>query len=604
MKMIEKIVVLACLSLAACSTESICPEGLEVVNGQCTLIAPDAPKTAPELSIEAGTKTLNFGWATIDGATSYKLLEDADGSGEFTQLGDDLSETSSNYAHTISVHTFDWDHAVYKLQACNEGGCIDSEAVSAKDHMLDAIGTLTASNAEAGDRFGTVAISADGSTLAVAAQGEDSGSPGIDADQDGNTIESAGAVYVFVRDDTNSWVQQAYIKAPNPGGFANFGYTLALSSGGNTLAVGAVNEGSSSTGIDGAYNGSAYRAGAAYVFSRDGNGQWSQTAYVKASNTETYDHFGGSVSLSADGRTLAVGAYAEDSDATGIGGAQNNNSRENSGAVYVYTATSDGGWSQQAYIKAHKPGADDLFGYKVSLSADGNTLAVGAHQEDGSGTGIDATVDDLSSNAGAVYVFVRNATSQWSQQAYIKSSNANVGDSCGIRIDLSSDGNTLAVACSAEDGAATGIGGDQLDNTAADAGAVYIFARDGNGSWSQQSYIKASNTEADDVFGLDVALNGDGQLLAVGAALEDGNAHGIGGDQVNNDALDAGAVYLFRRESNAWTQQSYIKSPVTETGDRFANVTLDETGLILAVGAWHVGNKLSDGHGTGAVYLY
>jgi hypothetical protein len=72
-----------------------------------------------------------------------------------------------------------------------------------------------------------------------------------------------------------------------------------------------------------------------YVFSRSGS-TWSQQAYVKASNTEAFDSFGASVALSADGNTLAVGALYEDSNATGIGGDQTNNSASNAGAVYLY----------------------------------------------------------------------------------------------------------------------------------------------------------------------------------------------------------------------------------------------------------------------------
>ena len=56
-------------------------------------------------------------------------------------------------------------------------------------------------------------------------------------------------------------------------------------------------------------------------------------AYLKASNTNDYDHFGHSLSLSGD--TLAVGARYEDSHATGVGGSQSNNSASGSGAVYV-----------------------------------------------------------------------------------------------------------------------------------------------------------------------------------------------------------------------------------------------------------------------------
>jgi len=106
----------------------------------------------------------------------------------------------------------------------------------------------------------------------------------------------------------------------------------------------------------------------------------SSTGYFKASNTEAGDLFGYTVSLSADGSTLAVGAPYEDSNSSGINGDQTDNSALQSGAVYLYSR-SGSSWSQQAYIKASNTEASDYFGWALSLSADGNTLAVGTYRE-------------------------------------------------------------------------------------------------------------------------------------------------------------------------------------------------------------------------------
>jgi hypothetical protein len=178
-----------------------------------------------------------------------------------------------------------------------------------------------------------------------------------------------------------------------------------VSSDGSTLAVGAPNEDSAATAIDGNQaDNSAGRSGAVYVFTRSG-GVWSQQAYVKASNTGVDDLFGSSVAVSNDGDMLAVGAIDEDSAATGIGGNQADNSVLTSGAAYVFTRSS-GVWSQQAYVKASNPGAVDAFGTSVAVSGDGNTLAVGAPNEASAATGIrgDQT-DDSAPNAGAAYLF-------------------------------------------------------------------------------------------------------------------------------------------------------------------------------------------------------
>ncbi|MBV1928377.1 MAG: FG-GAP repeat protein, partial [Gammaproteobacteria bacterium] len=310
-----------------------------------------------------------------------------------------------------------------------------------------------------------------------------------------------------------------YFKASNTDVIDEFGYSVALSADGNTLAVSAPGEDSASTEINGDGNDdNASRAGAVYLFSRTGN-SWSQQAYLKASNTDTNDWFGQSVALSANGNTLAVGAIGEDSAATGINDDENDDNASKAGAVYLFSRT-DSSWSQQAYLKASNTDADDEFGTDLALSADGNTLAVSARGEGSAAKGINGDeYDDNASWAGAVYLFSRTDSS-WSQQAYLKASNTDSWDLFGQSVALSADGNTLAVGAYGEDSAATGINGDENDDNAGAAGAVYLFSRT-DSSWSQQAYIKASNTDADDRFGWSVALSADGYTLAVGAYSED-----------------------------------------------------------------------------------
>jgi len=403
---------------------------------------------------------------------------------------------------------------------------------------------IKASNSEAGDYFGySVALAADGNTLAVGAYLEASKTAGIDGDQADNSASGSGAVYVFSRDGVN-WSQQAYVKASNTQANDLFGTSVALAANGNTLAVGATDEDSIATGIEGSQSdNTAGASGAVYVFIRNG-ASWSQQAYVKASNTDASDEFGTSVTLAADGNTLAVGAQIEASNATGIDGAQSDNSASGSGAVYIFIRSGTT-WTQQAYVKASNTEASDRFGYSVALAASGNTLAVGARLEDSNATGIDGNQGDNSADAsGAVYVFTRNGAG-WSQQAYVKASNTDATDFFGRSIALTADGNTLAVVAAREDSNATGINGDQTDNSAIDSGAVYLFTRDAAGAWLQQAYVKASNTEAGDQFGTSVALAADGNTLAVGAQLEDSSATGINGDQADAKTSAAGAAYLF-----------------------------------------------------------
>jgi hypothetical protein len=532
---------------------------------------PNDPPAAPVVSIGWTTRQLTFSWASVPGATSYRLLRNPDGASGFTQVGADLSGNATGTTLDVAVHRHDWAHALYRVDACGLGGCSASTPVGAAAAMLQTIGYLKADNAESFDHLGfALAVSADGNTLAASAIGE---------------ANLEGAVYLFVRNGAH-WIQQAYLKSSNVEAGDQFGFALALSADGEMLAVGAIGESSRATGVDGDQTNNDFGgSGAVYLFQRGSTGQWSQQAYVKASNTGTGDSFGASLALSADGDTLAVGALFENSNARGIDGDQSDDTASSAGAVYVFSRDAGQIWSQQAYVKGSNTDARDEFGSGLSLSADGNTLAVGAFGEDSRATGVGGDQNDnLASHAGAAYVFTR-AAGQWSQQAYVKSSLADPDDAFGFSLALSGDGNTLAVSAPGEASRSKGVGGVQSDNNAPDAGAAYVFTRTA-GVWSQQAYVKASNTETLDRFGFALALSADGSTLAVGAFLEDGNAQGIDGDQANNDSNDAGAAYVFARAGTKWSQQAYVKAPNMDSSDAFArSFALSADGGMLVVGA-------------------
>jgi hypothetical protein len=247
------------------------------------------------------------------------------------------------------------------------------------------------------------------------------------------------------------------------------------------------------------------------------------------------DYFGHSISLSADGKTLAVGAYQEDSFAKGINGNQRNDIIENSGAVFVFIRD-QGDWPQQAYIKASNTDQNDQFGDSISLSADGNTLAVNAYREDSDSKGINEAENNNDANdSGAVYVFSRDTgwegteyqdnQSPWSQQAYIKASNAGDNDWFGNRLSLSDDGKTLAVSATEEGSNETGINQSGVfaevnDSTCcSNSGAVYIFTRV-DSKWLEKTYIKAKNPKVRDNFGKSVTLSGKGNTLVVGSEAD------------------------------------------------------------------------------------
>ncbi|MGB8342190.1 MAG: FG-GAP repeat protein [Chthoniobacterales bacterium] len=429
---------------------------------------------------------------------------------------------------------------------------------------------LKASNTDAGDLFGT-SVAVSGDTVVVGAPGEASNATGVNGDQSNNSALGAGAAYVFVRNGT-TWTQQAYLKASNTDPGDTFGISVAIS--GDTVVVGAYLEASNATGVNGDQTDNhAGLAGAAYVFVRNGT-TWTQQAYLKASNTDAGDEFGISVAVSGD--TVAIGAFFESSNATGVNGDQADNSAGLAGAAYVFVRNGTT-WTQQAYLKASNTDPSDVFGFSVAVS--GDTVVVGAENEDSNATGINGDqTNNSEANAGAAYVFVRNGTT-WTQQAYLKASNTDASDLFGFSVAVSGD--TVVIGTPFESSNATGVNGDQANNSAIFAGAAYVFVRNGT-TWSQQAYLKASNTDPHDSFGVSVAVSSD--TVVVGAKNEGSNATGINGDEADNSLARPGAAYVFVRSGVTWSQQAYVKASNTEEEDAFGG-SVAASGDTVVVGA-------------------
>jgi hypothetical protein len=340
--------------------------------------------------------------------------------------------------------------------------------------------------------------------------------------------------------------QDAYLKASNTGAADVFATSLSVS--GDTLVVGAPGEDGSAAGVNGADDDGIGESGAAYVFVRGPSG-WSQQAYLKASNPGTLDRFGHSVAVSGD--TVVVGAYLEDSDSPGAG------------AVYVFVRAGTT-WSQQAYLKASNGDQADHFGYSLAISDD--TVVVGARRQG----------PQTANAAGAAYVFVRSGTT-WSEQQFIQGSNTEFSDEFGTSVAV--HGDTLLVGAPWESSIATGVGGNELDNSSTRSGAAYVFHRSGT-TWTQQAYLKASNSGSLDYFGWSVDLSGD--MAVVGARQEDSGAVGVGGDQTDNATLSSGAAYVFARDGAVWSQQAYLKASNTGPSDEFGtSVALSGDRLIV-----------------------
>lgn len=270
----------------------------------------------------------------------------------------------------------------------------------------------------------------------------------------------------------------------------------------------------------------------------------------------------------------------------------------------VYPVTVDP-IAQNVYFKADNANNFDSFGNAVAIN--GDTAVVGASAEFSSATGVNGDGSDNSApDAGAAYVFVRTA-GVWTQQAYLKASNAQSGDRFGNSVAIAGD--IIVVGALQEDSNATGIDGDQTNNSATYAGAAYIFSRSGT-TWTQQAYLKPSDTNSNDYFGCSVAVAGE--TVVVGAYTEDSNATTINGDATNNSASNSGAAYVFRRTGGVWSQEAYLKADNAQAEDRFGGAVAISGDTILAGASLEASNATGvNGDKTnnsaaqsGAVYVF
>jgi len=289
-------------------------------------------------------------------------------------------------------------------------------------------------------------------------------------------------------------------------------------------------------------------AGAAYIFVRSGS-TWTQQAKIQASDVQTNDYLGISVSISSDGNAAIVGSYWEDTGGT------------DSGAAYIFVR-SGSTWTQQAKILGSDTSGVDWFGKSVSISGDGNTAIVGSPQED---TG--------AADAGAAYIFVRSG-STWAEQAKIQASDLQLSAEFGISVSISSDGNAAIV------------GAYKQNTGSTDDGAAYVFVRSGT-SWTQQAKIQATDKEADDYFGISVSISSDGNTVVVGSPQED-----TGGG-------NAGAAYIFTSSGSTWAQQAKIQASDKGAGDQFGySVSISSDANSAIVGALYKNGN------AGAAYIF
>jgi hypothetical protein len=151
--------------------------------------------SAPAVSVTAVSGALKLAWTASTDASSYRVQKQLDG-GSWLDDGPSLDPTT--FAADRSVPVAQWARTRFRVQACNTAGCTTSADMQAAASMAATLRYLKASNTGAGDLFGgSVALSADGNTLAVGAFDEDSAETGTAGTGADNSAPDSGAVYVF-----------------------------------------------------------------------------------------------------------------------------------------------------------------------------------------------------------------------------------------------------------------------------------------------------------------------------------------------------------------------------------------------------------------------
>jgi hypothetical protein len=270
-----------------------------------------------------------------------------DSAGTWTQIGQAINGEQALDHSGNSVH-FSADGSVLAI-----GGYFNDDGGSNAGHVRvyrDSAGTWTQIGQDIdglndSDEFGwSVSLSDDGSVVAIGA---------LNNDDNGF---NAGHVRIF-QDSAGTWTQVGQV-LQGEGSEDNFGYSVSLSADGSIVAISAT--GSDSAGLD---------AGRVRIYQNSG-GTW--TAIGQAIDGEAEENkFGHAVSLSADGSMVAIGAIF------------NYDSGIETGHVRVFQDLV-GTWTQIGQ-DIDGEAMNDQSGIAVSLSADGMTVAVGAHLNDGNG---------------------------------------------------------------------------------------------------------------------------------------------------------------------------------------------------------------------------
>ena len=489
----------------------------------------DATAQGPNTLLAIANESAKFGigaTTSIDGTGA--LISGIITASQFVGDGSDLRNLSGT--HIVS----------YASHSETSNSALSIAGIS----TYNQVGILTGSPAvDAFDNFGgSVATSADGKTIIVGAFSDEIGE---------NT--STGVVYVY--DRVGSSFNQVGILTGSLAVDASdqFGTSVATSADGKTIIVGAFFD----------EIGDTTNTGVVYVFDRVGN-SFNQVGILTGSlAVDDSDNFGNSVATSADGKTIIVGASADEQ--TGSGGG--------SGVTYVFDRVGSS-FNQVGILTGSLAGdALDRFGNSVATSADGKTIIVGANFDEIGST----------SDTGVVYVYDRVGNS-FNQVGILTGSLAgDTNDRFGTSVATGADGKTIIV----------GALQDKI-GTNTSTGVVYVYDRVGN-SFNQVGILTGSLAgDTNDLFGNSVATSADGKTIIVGASADEQT--GSGGA--------SGVAYVFNRQGNSFNQVGIITGSLAgDTNDLFGNsVATSADGKTIVVGAR--ADEIGSTSDTGVVYVF
>jgi len=511
-----------------------------------TLFVASAPLFAqspavPNVTVGTGVKSLRFDWDPAARAARYELWQRAHATSAFTKAADfSASSTLANFR--VSVHTFDWPGASFRVAACNASGCTNSRDIGVASLRLDAPGYFKSSQPEVAETFGNDVDVAPGAANLVAAAPND----------DANGVGNAGAAYVFRRNsDAVSWTQRSRLLPAIIQSEGGEGMRVAISADGNTVAMGLPNI---------FHAASDPASGEVYVF-RNSGGTWQRTRIV----TDRRGSFGAWVSLDDSGTVLATG-------------------RDSGADVFILA---NGAWAVRRHIENRTSPADNC--PNGELSGDGRLLAElcfngsatapsrsflrihpsysqsrrdldlprsgsSTSEDRRFGIAVDYSGDWIAAQNfnGRIEVDVFQRVAGWHQlQAKVTpgSWQGSRRSLFGQGLALSSDASLLAVGDPLDVAQGTGVQRGTPAAGSTPTGAVYVFRRSG-AAWSRQSvvkpnYLAGAGGGVSQTFGAALSLSQSGSTLAVGQPLESSDAAGIDGAWNNTRRSQSGAVWLY-----------------------------------------------------------